>query len=741
MICEIKALCWTGGGYFKSFQTNFYIETTNIYSELVKFQIGNFLLRKDSVGNTISINLVLNSNILLKATDKNAEIPIRKDNEFSILFRHDRIIHYIDENYLAKTVGGEYRRYIDINEVLKAINIFKDKYGNQVSYIIDEGNRIEEYDWNSISRCFKRNDNETLAIIECLYWDSLSSTPIERKFCISTNLSQVSKYKAGNFFHDIIENKFFLILDCIMPENAIWMDFKLIKSENLLPILEHSSNVERLNNEFLIQDGDFFNVEYYSELDDFLEKLEYQNPKKEIRKYCKGRKPIENSTWLEVKDRFLFKSPLERISIEKINTSVEVSVARWEKEKEGCVAEKFILNDYSETSNKFKIGNFLSFRNSNNEVTDLFLIIDIVKRFDNPELKIYKNDEFFKEFVHCDTIINNHNKIFNYNNESYRNLGRIVKKLVYFDRDHFKVKFNSDCNFADKNLTIPMILNQVVQRLIDENKTKILTNYAPSISLDDSKYYKDMNGNFVMSSAEIVYGENNDKKEKNMFNNLMKNFKFGKMDTDTIKHSFNGIAFQTEDGDYVVYNPDMTFTNVSEMVMDIPIYVMPVSKSNIKIGDIIIHNGEFVIVQSIENKEIRVARPRTREVIGIIPEKSIFGFDFYTKVIDFTKNFNSGASSSNPFGNLPMLMMMDNKDNNNDILMLMMMNGGRMDINNPMFMYMMMSKSDDKSNLLPLMMLINQNKRDGNEVDYNFFDSEANFSFAENDPILWGNID
>lgn len=256
-----------------------------------------------------------------------------------------------------------------------------------------------------------------------------------------------------------------------------------------------------------------------------------------------------------------------------------------------------------------------------------------------------------------------------------------------------------------------------------------------SISIDSMPPYLTVHNcdtsytNLVQSTEKISWNEYNKKKDggKNMFNNLMKNFKFGKMDTNAIKYSFNGIAFQTEDNDYVVYNPDMTFTNVSEMVMDIPIYVMPVPKSDIKIGDIIIHNSEFVIVQSIESKEIRVARPRTKEIVGIIPEKSVFGFDFYTKVIDFTKNFSNSATSSNPFGNLPMLMMMDNKDNNNDMLMfMMMMNGGAMDFSNPMFMYMMMSKSDDKSNLLPLMMLMNQNKNGKPMTGYKINNSESN---------------
>lgn len=269
-------------------------------------------------------------------------------------------------------------------------------------------------------------------------------------------------------------------------------------------------------------------------------------------------------------------------------------------------------------------------------------------------------------------------------------------------------------------------------------KTALSNKENISISIDSMPPYLTIHNcdtsytNLVQSTEKISWNENkkneNKKKDggKSMFNNLMKNFKFGKMDTNAIKYSFNGIAFQTEDNDYVVYNPDMTFTNVSEMVMDIPIYVMPVPKSDIKIGDIIIHNSEFVIVQSIESKEIRVARPRTKEIVGIIPEKSIFGFDFYTKVIDFTKNFSNSATSSNPFGNLPMLMMMDNKDNNNDMLMFMMMNGSAMDFNNPMFMYMMMSKSDDKSNLLPLMMLMNQNKNKELTTGYKINNSESN---------------
>lgn len=292
----------------------------------------------------------------------------------------------------------------------------------------------------------------------------------------------------------------------------------------------------------------------------------------------------------------------------------------------------------------------------------------------------------------------------------------------YIEANYFKEEKqnNSLEQTPEKEKPVKMVL------LDGENIAIPINSRSPYLTIHDccATSYTDL----VQATEKVSWNEYNKKKDggKSMFNNLMKNFKFGKMDTNAIKYSFNGIAFQTEDNDHVVYNPDMTFTNVSEMVMDIPIYVMPVPKSDVKIGDIIIHNSEFVIVQSIESKEIRVARPRTKEIVGIIPEKSVFGFDFYTKVIDFTKNFSNSATSSNPFGNLPMLMMMDNKDNNNDMLMFMMMNGCKMDFNNPMFMYMMMFKSEDKSNLLPLMMLMNQNKSGESMTGYKINNSESN---------------
>lgn len=217
----------------------------------------------------------------------------------------------------------------------------------------------------------------------------------------------------------------------------------------------------------------------------------------------------------------------------------------------------------------------------------------------------------------------------------------------------------------------------------------------------------------------------------NMFGNMFKNMKFGKLETNSIKYSMKGIAFKTTDGDYVCYNPDLTFTNVANMVMDMPVFAMPVSKEQIKIGDVIDHNGTWVIVSDVAPFEIKVARPYNREIVSVIPETSIFGFSFYTKVINPFENLGATATADNPFGNMLPLMLMSGADtkNSNDMLMMMLaFGGGKVDFSNPMMMYMLMGDKGNTNDMLMMMMLSGNNpfeqkqNTSGMYVDGNSFD-------------------
>lgn len=196
---------------------------------------------------------------------------------------------------------------------------------------------------------------------------------------------------------------------------------------------------------------------------------------------------------------------------------------------------------------------------------------------------------------------------------------------------------------------------------------------------------------------------------KNMFSNMFKNMKFGSFNTEAVKYSFNGIAFKTSGGDYVIYNDDFTFTNVADMVIDMPVFAMPVSREQISVGDVIRHNNDWVIVNEVSNTEIKVAKPWTKEIVTVIPETSIFGFSFYTKIMNPFEGLGKEANADNPFGNiLPFLMMQnDGGDSMNPMMMAMMFGGGKIDMSNPMMMYMMMSQNKEIDPMMIMLMMGN----------------------------------
>lgn len=203
-------------------------------------------------------------------------------------------------------------------------------------------------------------------------------------------------------------------------------------------------------------------------------------------------------------------------------------------------------------------------------------------------------------------------------------------------------------------------------------------------------------------------------KNNNMvhLNNIFPNASFGPVSSDIACLSPKGIAiysgdrwqaYDKESGNIIDVTP-LNF-NASNLI-----YNMPVGIDQIQVGDIIMHAKKPMFVLNIENNDGKV-RLKAIDIINaeekvICPIKSIFGFDFYTKVIclvDMAGGFK--ADEKNPFGNLaPWLLLSDQKDN--DMLPLLFLSGQsqKMDINNPMFL-MALCGNKDMSNLLPFMLM------------------------------------
>lgn len=194
------------------------------------------------------------------------------------------------------------------------------------------------------------------------------------------------------------------------------------------------------------------------------------------------------------------------------------------------------------------------------------------------------------------------------------------------------------------------------------------------------------------------------------------NFDFGPCTGDRVRISMYGIAIQNVSGTWVSYDPK------SESVIDVDIFnfadaakymfKMPVAIKDIAVGDVIVHNKVPVFVTDVTDGNITVIDIRAGEKKEIIPTKSMFGFDFVTKVVSLFNAVGAAPTPDQPFGNmLPFLML--NGENGKDIdpmmLMLMMQNqGGDAStlFNNPMMLYCMMKNEDN--DILPMMFLMNQ---------------------------------
>ena len=219
----------------------------------------------------------------------------------------------------------------------------------------------------------------------------------------------------------------------------------------------------------------------------------------------------------------------------------------------------------------------------------------------------------------------------------------------------------------------------------------------------------------IRQSIENLKKENEEKENPSMFNNIMKNVKFGAVPSAEVRMSIYGPAFNTKDGWLAWSEKDNTYLDVSDMLLDMDnlCYMAPVAKKDVKPGDFIYHHNSWLrVINQREDGRVVAEVILNQTETTLIPTKNVFGFDFYTKLISFGNNmFN--ASPDTPFGNmLPLLMM--NKSDDSALPMLMMMNGGTMgnmsfDMSNPMFLYLMMNKGDGNMRDMLMMMAMMQN--------------------------------
>lgn len=243
--------------------------------------------------------------------------------------------------------------------------------------------------------------------------------------------------------------------------------------------------------------------------------------------------------------------------------------------------------------------------------------------------------------------------------------------------------------------------------LIDKNDVNLLTD-NPSL-IQPSSITTQAEEKITATTKSFNF-----KKEDNSMKMNMKEIfgdSIGRYTSGTIKYSPSGLAFLTDSNSYVVYNVDtLVATDVANLVMDIPVYGIPVALKDLKKGDTIVYNEVYYLVKAITDTHISAINVRKGTIENLIPKTSIFGFSFYVKLITLMENFK--PDPSNPFGSMLPFLMLENSGNDDsmrDIMMMSMMSGGT--ANSSMFPLMMMMNKDggDKNDLLMMMMLMGNN--------------------------------
>lgn len=205
--------------------------------------------------------------------------------------------------------------------------------------------------------------------------------------------------------------------------------------------------------------------------------------------------------------------------------------------------------------------------------------------------------------------------------------------------------------------------------------------------------------------------ENKFMETKKMFGNL----EFGPVNSYHLSHL--GIALKNASGDIVSYDKEKNeIVNVDLIDFDAKgmIYAMPCAIKDVHVGDVIRHtNGNAVFVTSVDNG-IHVVDVAAGEKKEILPTKSMFGFDFVTKIVTLIDFSGANASADQPFGNLlPLMLFGENSGNMKEMLPMMMLMGGMnsasenafsFDMNNPLMLMALMGGSKD-NDFFPMMLM------------------------------------
>lgn len=188
------------------------------------------------------------------------------------------------------------------------------------------------------------------------------------------------------------------------------------------------------------------------------------------------------------------------------------------------------------------------------------------------------------------------------------------------------------------------------------------------------------------------------------------NIEFGNCEKKAIKMSPYGLAVKNGNNNWVAYDKasgDIIDVDIFNFDCGRYLYRVPVAISDIKTGDVIIHNRYAMFVTEVLENSLKVVDPAAGENREIILTKNMFGFNFATKIISLFDNFGGiAADKDNPFGNmLPFMLMGEGEEFDPMTMFFLMGQKGNMGMSNPLLLLMLCNKDQDKDNMLPFLLM------------------------------------
>lgn len=200
---------------------------------------------------------------------------------------------------------------------------------------------------------------------------------------------------------------------------------------------------------------------------------------------------------------------------------------------------------------------------------------------------------------------------------------------------------------------------------------------------------------------------NTNNSSMNLFNNMPGlNMDFGKLPAGKLAISMNGDVAFNKNGSYVTIQTDgteKTRLEVGDFKLDVDFYKVPVQQDGLVEGDIILLDGDFLIVGKKANGETKFINPITGATTNKLQRNNIIGMYFYTKIVSLF-DMVGGETKGIGLGGLdPMTLMLLTQGTGNSI-------GGSTNGGMDLGMMLVMSqlggaKGGDMSSMLPLMML------------------------------------